>query len=771
MKKYLISCACFLVGYFQVINAQSIQNSVLQNKKFAHIISPSSKNGWIEFRKEAIYTGRNVFQMAPELFNLKAQDEFRLFKEHVDLAGNKHYKYAQFYQGVRVEGIEQMAHERYGKLHLVNGDFIDDLHINVMPSITTDQAVQVALQNFPAKKYLWEDTIAERNFKLKQHDNNATLFPAPELLIVKKNPKGPMTAGNYVLAYRMYLFAKIPNIAKYVYVDAHTGQIIRTRELELQCNATTYETTYNSSQTVYTDYRTESCHGYYDDVTQYFSINDCNPDSEIRSYYSGSYGGYEYGDDFLKCSPDNTWYGGGGTLMVMSSLWAVSKAFAYFSDVYGHESFDGSSGLIDVYNNKTYFTDDDEAYCSNANYTNIIDNLNFGAGSDCTPGTLDDYNPLDIVGHEFTHGIIEYAHWDALDYSEESGAINESFADIFGEMVEHYIEGGDMTWLHGEDMTTGPNRSFINPDDEGDPDTYFGTNWASLDGDDNGGVHTNSSVQNHMFYLLSEGGAGVTDHGVDYYVEGIGWNSARAIAWQAMMEYLDGSDGFITARNAWIQSAIDLYGSCSQEMISVGQAWQAVGVTEYTAFDLASICATYILTGYADATYGIENSILIGGDFFTDCTSTVSSTATVNFESGYYIQFNPGFTAQNGCNLTAWIDECEISDYDPDDVRIASDASNENVNTVSVANSTYKLFPVPADAYLNIDFLLNAASDITISIYNVSGSKVLTGNYPSGSANDNFIISVETKSLANGIYYAAILMNDVSVIEKFIVQH
>jgi bacillolysin len=72
------------------------------------------------------------------------------------------------------------------------------------------------------------------------------------------------------------------------------------------------------------------------------------------------------------------------------------------------------------------------------------------------------------------------------------------------------------------------------------------------------------------------------DYGVEYTVEGIGHEKAQDIAWGAMMDYLNAADGYITARNAWIQSAIDLFGSCSQEVISVGQAWQAVGVTFFT---------------------------------------------------------------------------------------------------------------------------------------------------------------------------------------------
>ncbi|MBK8489017.1 MAG: M4 family metallopeptidase [Chitinophagales bacterium] len=770
MKTLYLFIALSMILDSAITNAQ--QQQFIPDNKYESIVKPGSKLGWIEFKKGTTYKGDNIFNQAPDLLNMSGDDALSIFKTNTDLAGNKHYKYAQYYKGIRVEGVEQYAHERNGELHLINGDFVEGLNMDINPLITPEQSVKTTLAAFPAKKYMWQDSIAEANFKLKKNDPDATLYPTPELLIVKRNAREESIANNYTLAYRMYVFAKIPQIAKYVYIDAVTGELIRTRELEYNCNSTSYETTYNGTRTVYTDFRTEECDISGDDVTKYFSINDCNAGTEIRSYYSASYDAFDYGEDYLKCSDDNIWYTSGSTKMVMTSLWAVAQAFKYFDVTYGHESFDGSSGLIDIFNNKTYFTDDDdEPYCGNANYTNIIDNLSFGAGSDCETGTLDDYNPLDIVGHEYTHGIVEYAHFDALDYSEESGALNESFADIFGEMVEHYIEGGEMTWLHGEDMTTGPNRSFINPNDVNDPDTYFGSYWASLDGDDNGGVHTNSSVQNHMFYLLSEGGSGTNDNGIEYYVDGIGWNAARSIAWQAMMEYLDGSDGYIIARNAWIQSAIDLYGSCSQEVISVGQAWQAVGVTEFTAFDRASICGSFVSIGYADATYGIENSTLVFDDFLLDCTTTIYTTASVTFESGYYIQLNPGFTALSGATLTAWIDPCEVSDYDPDEVRLADTENYSEEEFSPSINTRFNLYPSPADNYITIDLYLENPTDVVISIFDIAGNKVSEKLYQSTIINGNSSIASDTKQLSNGMYIAVVQMDGISWQEKFIVQH
>ncbi|MBK9455434.1 MAG: M4 family metallopeptidase [Bacteroidetes bacterium] len=766
MKKWKLLFIGLLLGAPQLIIAQNKALPVHVENKYQQAIKPGASPAWIEFRKEAEYTAETVFTAAPDLLGISNRDELKLMKVNTDKAGNKHFKFAQFYNGVRVEGVEHMSHERNGKLHLINGNFIPGLNINTTAMVSETDAIEKVLAANPAQIYLWEDEQAEQSFKKKKNDANATLYPTPELLIAKINPKGPETADNYTLVYRMYVFAKVPDIAKYVYVNANTGEILRERSLEHSCNSTTVETTFNGAQLMYTDFRDETC-TYGTDGFDYYSVNDCNAGSEIRSNYRN-----DDGDDDLVCDSDNDWawveFSGSG-LMTMTSLWAVSEAFKYYDIVHGHESFDGTDGLIDLFSNKVYTNDADEEYCTNANFTSILDNIYFGAGNDCIPGTTDDYNTLDIAGHEFMHGIIEYAHFDALDYYAESGALNESFADIFGEMVEYWIEGGDsVLYLVANDR--GTLRSMRDPNDYGDPDTYVGDNWAPLDGDDEGGVHTNSGVQNFMFYLLSEGGSGVNDYGVEYTVEGIGHDKAQDIAWGAMMDYLNAADGYITARNAWIQSAIDLFGSCSQEVISVGQAWQAVGVTFFTGFDVASVCGTYTGIGTVDATYGIENSTVVFSTFVSDCTTTINPFAIINFESGYYITLNPGFEAKANSTFTAFIDECEISEYDPGDLRNAHNIETPENEQAEVL-SGFNIFPVPASSLVTIEFTIPATSNTNLFITDLSGRVVANlmenQTLPSG----NQTIEFDVQNLPSGIYMAIIKTSEGMQTTKFVVQH
>ncbi|MBS1657024.1 MAG: M4 family metallopeptidase [Bacteroidetes bacterium] len=764
--------ASLLLPAVPAVAQQPLPQELLQDKNFGRFLFPDSKVGWIKFRNDAPYRAKEIFSQQPELLGMKGGDELKLLRTRTDAAGINHYRFAQYYKGVRIELAEYLVHEKKGSVYLINGDFIPGLNLDVNAAVSPQRAIDVALETVPAQKYMWEDPVAEERFRLKKKDPNATLYPRPELLIVQKDPKGGQEASNYALAYRLAIFARVPRIAEYVYVDAKTGEIIRTRSLEISCNSGTVQTTYNGTQSVKTDYRTETC--LYDDneSTQYFSVDDCNSNTPIYSWYSDN--GIISNEDYLVCDNDNTWDATtGSTKMTMSTLWGVKKAYSYFFSEHAHEGFDGSGGLIDAFSNRLYYDDNDDEYCTNANYTNVIDNLNFGSGADCFPGTDDDYNTDDIIGHEFTHGVIEYAHFDALDYSGESGALNESFADIFGENVENYVEGSN-DFLEADDKSDNAIRSFIDPNSYSDPDTYLGTNWVDVNSDaDNGGVHTNSSVQNHMFYLLSEGGTGTNDLGIDYNVSGIGFDKASAIAWQAMMEYLDGSDGYIIARNAWIQSAIDLYGSCSQEVISVGQAWMAAGVTSYTGFNLGSVCGTYTspIPVTIDGAEEVRNATIFFNDYLTTCTATINSPAIVSLSSGNVIQLFPGFTASNGCTFTALINECELSDYDPNNLRAGAESADVHEGVVLNAESALSIYPNPAsdDAVIGVDLVTD--QPVNLYITDATGKLRMSVIDNERLTDQKFVRNLHTGDLPSGIYVCILKSGGKIFTRKFMVQH
>ena len=124
----------------------------------------------------------------------------------------------------------------------------------------------------------------------------------------------------------------------------------------------------------------------------------------------------------------------------------------------------------------------------------------------------------DVVGHEMTHGVI--SRYADLFYWGQSGAINESLADVMGELIDHRHRGRHDTrrsWTLGEDLPSGAIRSMKEPGRFGQPDRMTSKRYARSSDLDNAGVHTNSGVGNRAFYLISQGGkqGGVTVHGID----------------------------------------------------------------------------------------------------------------------------------------------------------------------------------------------------------------------------------------------------------------
>lgn len=191
---------------------------------------------------------------------------------------------------------------------------------------------------------------------------------------------------------------------------------------------------------------------------------------------------------------------------------------------------------------------------------------------------------LDIVAHEITHGVTDYS--SDLIYLNESGALNESFSDIMGTAAEFFFHpAGEgllrADYLCGEDVVRGAFtplngiRSLANPTAYGHPDHY---SIRFLGSDDNGGVHINSSISNHAYFLAIEGGthrlSGIT-------VTGVGRNNREQIEktfYRAFTQMLTSNATFSMARAATIQAARDLYGAGSPAERAVTEAWTAVGV-------------------------------------------------------------------------------------------------------------------------------------------------------------------------------------------------
>ncbi len=187
---------------------------------------------------------------------------------------------------------------------------------------------------------------------------------------------------------------------------------------------------------------------------------------------------------------------------------------------------------------------------------------------------------LDIVAHELAHGVTDFT--SALLFMDESGALNEAFSDIIGVGVEFYAHAlspnsaRPVDYRIGEDaIVPGGIRALEDPPLFGDPDHYSLRFTGTAD---NGGVHTNSLIVTHAFYLAIEGGihrvSGLT-------VTGVGPENREQIEqifFRAFTVLMTRDADFAAARAATIQAARDLYGAGSPAELAVTQAWTSVGV-------------------------------------------------------------------------------------------------------------------------------------------------------------------------------------------------
>lgn len=197
---------------------------------------------------------------------------------------------------------------------------------------------------------------------------------------------------------------------------------------------------------------------------------------------------------------------------------------------------------------------------------------------------------LDVVGHEFTHGVTEFT--SNLIYQDESGALNEAFSDIMGNTIEFFAAAGGLDpaatpdFFIGEDVylpaDSDPGfRNMTDPREDADPDHY---SERQIGGPDLGGVHSNSGIANHAYYLLVNGGrnAGCDAVGSDGHqhtadcdvvVDGVGLNVAREIFFVGFTSLQENSN-FCDARNA------TMAGTTGQFRDNVADAWTAVGVSD-----------------------------------------------------------------------------------------------------------------------------------------------------------------------------------------------
>lgn len=562
-------------------------------------------------------------------FHLESTDELRQLDTRTDELGFHHQRYQQYYQGIPVEGGVVAVHALDGVIQTVTGNYFNVFDLEVRPTLSKEQGLQAALDAVNATSYIWEDE--------DEHEHG---LPEAELVVVGQI-KGWIEEPH--LAYKFDIYATAPLMRANVFVDAHTGEFItahqRIHHTDAPANGNSL---YNGNVSFTADFTGSN-----------YRLRQAGSGGGVQTFTLNNGTNYGSASD-ITSSTSNF---GNANQTAVQAHYGAEQTYDYFFSEHGRNSYNGTGGVLRSY----------VSYSSN--YVNA-----FWDGSRMTYGDGDgvNYGPLvslDITGHEIAHGVTEFSA--NLVYQRESGALNESFSDIFGEMVEFHASGSN-NWQMGTDIGIGGSgalRSMNNPNAFGDPDTYGGTYWTNpncgtpTQSNDYCGVHSNSGVQNKWFYILAVGESGTNDIGNSYNVTGIGRTAAGAIAYRNLANYLSTNSTFADARAGAIQAAVDLYGAGSAEEIATTNAWYAVGVGgEYGTISYCNSNGNNVNDEYIQRVQlnTVDNTSGSGGGYSNHLD--VSTDLTKN--ASYFITVTPLWTGTVYAEgYSVWVDYNQDGDF------------------------------------------------------------------------------------------------------------
>ncbi|MDF2673390.1 MAG: hypothetical protein K0R09_1655 [Clostridiales bacterium] len=517
MKKLISLVASTLVILLMVVTpvAKAVQHT--DSPRWASSISSEkfSKNmdGVVQF-----------FNNNKDKFYIEdAEREFVKVKEIVDELGYTHIKVKQVVEGIEVWGNEYFVHfDKEGVVYLVNGRYDSNARIHKIDrnTISPESAIEIAqkevicdsLEMLPETKlYLYKlDEIYVPVYQVRIN----FLYPEPGDWFIFVNAYD----GTIVDKYNNYKTSTLDNTIQSVVLGTGIGVLGDQKSIYLNSASGKYTLT-DRSKPMYS-------YG-----------------GEILTYDAG----YRYRIPGTIMSDTDTVFNSSRQRAGVDAHYYAGFVYNYYYTTFGRNSIDNYG--MDIKSTVHYGSN-----YANAGWT----------GSQMVYGDGDGVNyrafsgALDVIAHELTHGVTDYEA--GLIYSYQSGALNESFSDVFGVIAEY--EAGNWDWLMGEDImiSGGAFRDVSNPTAYGDPDhmdDYVNTT------SDNGGVHTNSGIPNKAAYNA-------------YVNLGGNFDKLERIYYRALTQILTTSSDFSDARQALMQAAYELYGDT--ERTAIANAFSAVGV-------------------------------------------------------------------------------------------------------------------------------------------------------------------------------------------------
>ena len=506
--------------------------------------------------------------------------EFVLVSQSTDEQQQNHLRFRQQFQGIEVYGAEVLLHEKDGKILLFNGRYFPTPALrSVKPRLDAPQAINAALADVQKKETLRSLSAAEVDMVGEQ-------IAKKQLVILHTGPDQDLPKLCWYLEIA-------PNLhARWAYfIDAENGAVLKSYSLLCKLkhqsanksNTPDHFHTHESigevptnSNLILLDGKTtakaKDLGGVERTINTYLIGNtyfllDASKDMfnsttsnlpqepkgaivtlDVRNTLKadGSF------DSYFFTSNTNTWT----VANAVSAHYNSSVVYDYYRNTFGRQSINGTKGTIRSYVN---MPDDDGSSLENAFWNG--DAMFYGNGGSSVRSLA---RALDVAGHEITHGVIQ--HTANLEYENEPGALNESFADIFGAMIDRD------DWRMGEDVVlpaafpSGALRDLSNPhnggtglNDEGwQPDKYSERYTGTQD---NGGVHVNSGIVNRAFFL---------------FATQVGKEMAEQVYYLALSNYLTRSSRFVDARLAVVRAAREKGGESVAK--AAESAFETVGI-------------------------------------------------------------------------------------------------------------------------------------------------------------------------------------------------
>lgn len=517
-----------------------------------------------------------------------------------DKKGNLHETFSYSLNGVPIEFSSVKVHSKNGFITSINGNLIQlNPEGNPENLKSPEEIMNLGLSHLGT------------NYQVEmqgQNERESTLVILPASLSYTKTDR---------YAYKYVLSATNPVRLERVYIDALNGQVLFKDALmknhqdskqplnEKQINylqskknlsSTTLvtgnaETKYSGDKEIET---TEGDDGFYlYDSVDKVNTRDIQHNDALIIAITASFLGFDAVLDMTKdfLDNDNNWteaeHKANKDDAAHDVHWGVTTVKKYFKDVFDRNSYDNNGAEIYSFVH------------AGTNYANAAwVGLDVGEGfmmygdgdynPDSETGSYDALVSLDVTAHELGHAV-NGSECDMV-YEREPGALNEGLSDIWGAVIEAYGAPEKDKWIIGEDFTLGtPSgiRSMEDPKIFNQPSTYLGDFWvdASPEGcptpditNDQCGVHTNSGVLNHWFYLLSDGGSGTNDNDFEFSVDGIGMDKSAEIVYDVETNFAESDTDYESFKDYTLEVAAQNYGEESDELKSLKSAWCAVGV-------------------------------------------------------------------------------------------------------------------------------------------------------------------------------------------------